>query len=194
MSTSFNTGSDTGTKYYIVDTTTGTFDYFARIDNSSDALTFVWHPLGKTLYYRYPSGTQWLVYDPATHTQRLLGDLPGGVWSRDGRYRAQGFALPPDQVQDRRDAGQSIPSIRVWDSVSGLTRLYCTPALLRLLRHALYWSPDNRYLAYIIPLDTGEETMSVPYATIYLLDTQSGNVTELPVNAAQIITWTEDAR
>ena len=185
------TGSGVGNKYYIYDRATQNVDYFARL--TSGEMTFVWHPMGKALYYQYPDNGDWFVYDPATHEHHVFGALPNGGWSRDGRYTVQTYFLDSNQAQDRRDAGQPIPSLQIWDSESGLARLYCTPPNSQS-SNAFYWSPDNRYLAMVAPLPTNtDESFSISYATIYILDTQTGSVTELPVNASQIITWTEDA-
>ncbi len=125
--TSFNSGSSgTGYKYYIYDRATGEADYFARLVNAEELL-IQWHPLGKALYYRYTTDETWYVYDPQTHQHRVLGSFPDGQWSRDGRYRVGAFRLPFEENEARRLAGQPIPTLRVWDSETGLMRHYCVP-------------------------------------------------------------------
>ncbi len=105
--TSFNTGRTTGYKYYIVNQDTGVEDYFARLaDYPVGEMTFVWHPLGTSLYYRYPFEDQWFIYDPATSQHRVLGELPDGVWSPDGRYRADWYWVSAEERAAREGALQ----------------------------------------------------------------------------------------
>src|SRR5690606_7229427 len=115
-----------GYKYYIYDRATGEADYFARLVNN-ESLRVSWHPLGKALYYRYPTDETWYVYDPQTRQHRVLGILPGGQLSRDGRYRVEAFRRSCEENEARRLAGQPIPNLRVWDSETGLMRHYCVP-------------------------------------------------------------------
>ncbi|NDJ76938.1 MAG: hypothetical protein GYB65_11840, partial [Chloroflexi bacterium] len=193
--TSFNTGRSTGYKYYIVDRDTGAVDYFARLAaDSGNDLSTTWHPLGWALYYRY-SGTasdEWYVFDTQTREHRLLGVLPGGDWSRDGRYRVDWYSMPSDQREERQEAGLPIPKITIWDSQTGLMRRYCIPQTEdRTYSGPLYWSPDSRYLAFTISLPADDNSpLARPHTLV--LDTETGTVTELSFDIVDIFVWTDD--
>ncbi len=193
MRTSFPTGNGIGYKYYIVDRSTGAVDYFARVnDLALGDMTFEWHPFGGVLYYHYPGEGDWFIYNPATSEHRVLGALPGGVWSREGRYRGDFFALPQEELEERQEAGLPIPNFRIWDSETGLTRRYCIPLETWHLTYAQWhWSPDSRYVAFPAgPLNQGEVAMD--HFTIVVLDTQTGSVTDLAADTPNIIVWTQE--
>ncbi len=190
VSTSFNTGSGTGYRFYIYDSETGEALYFARFADPRGVEAF-WHPLGTLLFYRFSGFEDWYVFDPALREHRLLGNLPNGQLSRDGRYWVSSFALPFDAAQARLDAGQPVPGLQIWDSATGLTRRYCFPGTAGFGSTPLYWSPDNRYLAFRLelPQEAGGE---VSRRRTYILDTASGYVTELTFDISGIVIWTQD--
>lgn len=188
--TPFSTGLGIGYKYYLYDTAEGTVDYFARLDDGSSP-EFLWHPLGTALYYHYPGAVDWYVFDVTTRQHRLLGELPDGTWSRDGRYRVSWYLPAPEEIEDRQEAGQPIPKLRLWDSQTGLIRYYCVPGTGDVyLESAVYWSPDNRYLAFqaVMPDDYNAE---VYRPRTLILDTETGSVTQLSFDINRIIVWTE---
>jgi hypothetical protein len=190
VATQFNAGSSVGQKFYIYDRETGVADYFARL-TGGESLEYVWHPLGRELYYRYPSDMDWYSFDAETREHRLLGELPSGQWSRDGRYRVRWFNLTTEAMDDREKEGLPFPKLSIWDSETGLTRQYCIPQTERAsIETRLLWSPDSRYLAFlmVLPADQGQEVFR-PRALI--LDTETGSVTELTFDINQMIVWME---
>lgn len=195
--TPFNTGTGTGYKYYIYDTLTGEADYFARLASPfNNELSAVWHPLGDALYYRLPNAEDWFVYDVTADEHRIFGELPGGVWSRDGRYRVSSYTLPQDEAVERLENDLPIPNISVWDRETGLTRYYCAPRGGWFSAEQFNWSPDNRYVAFVSPAAPSAEdfeTFALSYATVYVLDTQTGVVIEYPANVGSITVWTTEA-
>jgi hypothetical protein len=191
--TSFPTGSVIGYKYYIADRDTEAVDYFARLnDLSFGDMTFEWHPSGSALYYHYPGAGDWFIYDPATREHHVLGNLPGGVWSREGRYRGDFFTLPDEEFQERKDAGLPIPNFTIWDSDTGLIRRYCLPLETWQLTYAPWqWSPDSRYIAFPAgPLNQDE--VAIDHFTLLVMDTQTGYVTDLAADTPHIIAWTQE--
>ncbi|HEX3050407.1 MAG TPA: hypothetical protein VHP83_07120 [Aggregatilineaceae bacterium] len=184
LRTGFNTGSGIGYKYYIYN---GTIEYFARL--SEGELTIEWHPLGKALYYRYPDADDWYIYDPATREHRLLGDLPGGTWSRDGRYRVSWYVPSDEEYRAYVKTGTPLPKLSVWDSETGLIRRYAIPDTAdAMFDTALYWSPDSRYLAFSLTLPADMQYEVYRPRTL-VLDTQTGSVTELSMDVSQILLW-----
>ncbi|NDJ60063.1 MAG: WD40 repeat domain-containing protein [Chloroflexi bacterium] len=188
----FSTGHNQGFNYYIYDRETEAFDHFARLaEFNNNTLDFTWHPVGRFFYYRYPDNSDWFVFDVEARAHRLLGDLPSGEWSRDGRYRARWFSLPSEAIEARAEMGLQSPSIAVWDSETGLTRRYCVPGTNpQVSGTTLLWSPDNRYLAFQHSLraDTGSE---VARPRTFVLDRATGAVTELTFDAAGLLGWAE---
>jgi hypothetical protein len=207
--------STSGAKYYIYDRQTNSADYFARVDNGS--LTAFWHPLGRALYYRFPDGKTWYIFDPVTRQHRVFGDAePSGYWSRDARYTVNWYTPPDKERVARLAAQQRLPKISVWDSVSGLTRLYCIPETGQTAYNTSFiWSPDNRYLVFTIQLPAEGDvfpqpttTPDVPRATptpvslevqyqrqgprTVVLDTQTGSVTVLSKEVPNVTLWTEN--
>lgn len=216
-----STPYESGGKYYIYDRATGIADYFARVDRGQ--LDYFWHPTGRFLYYRYPDQVdRWYVFDAETRQHALLGEsLPfqNGIWSRDGRYSVSWFSLPSQEAKERLIAGQLLPKINIWDSETGQNRRYCLPETGQRTYDgtAFTWSPDNRYLAFIIdlpisgdfyptptttpdiPMPTATATV-VPLETQYqyqfprtvVLDTQTGSVTVINQQISHVILWTDD--
>ncbi|MBZ0283804.1 MAG: hypothetical protein K8L97_23910, partial [Anaerolineae bacterium] len=203
-------------KYYIYDRQTNTATYFARVNGG---LNYQWHPLGESLYYQYPSDQRWYRFDPATGKHEIMGDLPEGLWSRDGRYRVRWTALDEDEYLRRVENHQLLPKISIWDSQTGLIRRYCIPETgTQPFGDAFLWSPDNRYIVFRIPLPIEGDTFPVlytptpqdptptplptatpiPLETQYqyqkprtmVLDTQTGYITILTDELAAPIIWT----
>jgi hypothetical protein len=191
--TGFDTGSGQGYKYYLYDRATNTADYFARLAGpGSNSLDVTWHPLGTALYYRYPDSQNWYIFDPVSRKHHLLGTLPGGIWSREGRFRAEWFSLPDEERQARQEANQPLLKLSVWDTQTGLIRRYCLPDTedRTLDGETLYWSPDSRFLAFSFVLPKDADYESAPRRT-FVLDTQTGAMTELTTEVASIIVWTD---
>jgi hypothetical protein len=193
--TSFNNGRGIGYKYYLAERDSGAVEYFARLnDLSFGDMLFEWHPLGTALYYHYPGEGDWFIYDAATREHRVLGDLPGGQWSREGRYRGDLFSLPQEEFEAREEAGLPMPNFTIWDSETGLIRRYCIPLETWMLAYAPWqWSPDSHYIVLPVgPLNQGE--VATDHFTLAVLDTQTGYVTELPADTPTIVVWTQEAR
>ena len=200
--TSFSVGDGSiGYKYYMVDADTGDAEYFARlVGRGTGEMQTVWHPLGHSLYYRYPGVDEWHIYDATTREHRLLGELPSGSWSRDGRYLITWFSLPGEEREERREEGLPLPNIRIWDSATGLTRTYCVPQTYGgSFSSPFTWSPDNRYVLFLLTLpdeaarDTDRGSRSVVRPHTLILDTQSGNVTDAGFDVTNVIAWMTDA-
>ena len=188
---SFTGARSTGYKYYIYDRDTNTAEYFARLvdESRNEIVETIWHPLGKALYYRYPDTKEWYVYDVATRQHYILGDLPGGTWSRDGRYRVDWFTLPNEEREARKEAELPPIRLRVWDSETGLIRQYCIPETEQVsISVPFYWSPDNRYLVFQTALDFESDETARPHTLV--LDTQTGTITELTFDVTRIEVWT----
>ncbi len=210
-------GNGVGTKYYLYDQQTKTADYFARVEGSG--LNFQWHPLGKALYYQYPTDARWYQFDPMTGKHEVMGaPLPDGMWSRDGRFRVQWTTLSDLEYRERIEKHERLPKISVWDSVTGLTRRYCIPQSgLNNSGGAFLWSPDNRYLTFRMslppegdtwpqlytptpqdPTPTPQPTATpIPLETQYqyqsartlVLDTQTGSVTIVSDQIGDPVVW-----
>ena len=194
--TAFNTGYGTGYKYYIYDRETEEALYFARLSDERDVsigIESFWHPLRDVLYYRYPFGEhdEWYIFDTVTRAHYFLGELPGGTWSRDGRYRIQTYSLPFEDEDERIEADLPIHRISIWDREDGLTRRYCVPNFVDdyLPQHTeFYWSLDSRYVAFLVQLPDDFGNEAVPTRT-WVLDTHSGYITEISTQAQSIIVW-----
>jgi hypothetical protein len=190
VSTSFNAGLTVGYKFYIYDRETGTADYFARVDDGG-FLEWEWHPLGTALYYRYPNSADWYIFDTQTRQHRLLGELPGGQWSRDGRYRVRWASLPLEEIETRLFEDRPLTKLTVWDSQTGQTRRYCIPQTgTGGIETVLYWSPNSRYLAFLLTLPA-DQNREVARPRTLILDTETGSVTQLSFNIGQILVWLE---
>jgi hypothetical protein len=155
-------------------------------------MEFNWHPFGKLLYYRYPNNPVWYAFLPETEQFVVMGDyLPGGELSRDARYRINSYFFPSEEREERMEAGTPIPNLQVWDSETGATRLYCVPHFEGVSING-EWSPDGRYWIFqdYLPEDTNYP--SPPFRT-FVLDVQTGSVTEISQLAGEIILWMEES-
>lgn len=171
-----STDSGAGQKYYMYDRQTDTTTYFARVNGS---LSYQWHPLGESLYYQYPSDARWYRFDPATGQHEIMGELPDGLWSRDGRYRVRWSALDGDEYINRVENHELLPKISIWDSQTALIRRYCIPETgMQNFGEAFLWSPDNRYIAFRISLPMDGDT----FPTLYTPTPQDPTPTPLPTS------------
>lgn len=182
VTTSFSTGIQAGSKYYIYNTETGAYSYFARVADEP-GLSFEWHPQGDRLFYAYytPSSEPvvWYQYTAADDTHYLLENLPSGEWSQDGRY-----AAAPSPRQQR--------SITVWDSHTGLTRRYCLPETEAApYQGPIRWSPDSRYLALLtyLPKDRNVEGIG---QHLLVLDIETGAVVDLTTGFTTLVDWSRE--
>lgn len=205
--TYFNTGTGTGLRYYLVDRDAETIEYFARVVNSN--ISFEWNRQGDLLYYHLPDAENWFVYDVDARQYQVLGEtLPSGTRSRDGRYIADWFSINFDDW-----TGGQLPKLSIWDSETNSTRTYCLPETgFDGISSAIYWSPDNRYIAYRalpnrrgddvltptavttntptpIPTLSLEEQYDAQFYRIYVIDLQSGEVVAINDSNGDPILW-----
>jgi len=180
---SFNTLGGTGYKYYLINRTTGTVDYFARLsDPSNNYISHEWHPSGDTLYYYLPGINDVFVYNVAERTHSRMDFLPDGIWSPDGRYRAAwAHDLTSDELEDRLDADESIPVLRIWDRETGEFRYLCIPGIegTNYPSTTPVWSPDGRYMfmRFVVPDEGGR--LETARARTFILDTETDSLTEI---------------
>jgi hypothetical protein len=186
----FNTGVGEGYRYFLYDRETGETQYLARQDAYSGGISIEWNPTGGFMYYTIPYHTDWYVYDVAMHEHRVLGELPRGAWSRDGRWRVSNYTPSNEEYTARFEAGQPIPNLSIWDSVTGLMRRYCVPDVYGMDGVGLYWSPDSRYLAFSTYL-ISDGNIEAPRPRTLMLDTETGSITELTYEIDQIVLWSE---
>lgn len=207
-----------GSKYYLYDPTTEAVDYFARIDRGS--LDNFWHPNGLYLYYYHPQEKLWYRYDATSREHHLYSEnLPGGVWSRDARYRADWITISESAQDEIIANGDLPPKLAIWDSYTGASRSYCLPQTGRDSYEGtqLFWSPDNRYVAFTIFLPPGGDAFPQPTATpqpytpaptpspvpiadqytysqpyTIILNVESGSATIISNTARAIVLWIED--
>lgn len=178
--TTFSTGIGPGYKYYLYNTVTGEYTYFARVADEPPLQAF-WQPLGDRLFYAYPplnirERLIWYQIDAATGTNRLLDRLPSGTWSNEGRYRAYSTNL-------------NTQHIAVWDSHTGLTRTYCIPESgARIYSGEFIWSPDSRYLALRAPLPKDENTEGVGQHLL-ILDIETGEIVDVTTGIQPLVVW-----
>ncbi|MEO0564910.1 MAG: hypothetical protein AAF125_22585, partial [Chloroflexota bacterium] len=142
------------TRFYLVNEAAGIVDYFAR-PAGPDGLQYQWRPDGKAFYYTEPGTGTWYAFDTdtaqhriETAQHRLLGSLPGRVWSRDARLRAGTYTAEPVEAAQRRTAGIPLLRFAVWDADTDALRRYCLDGLASLNDGALVWSPDGRYITF----------------------------------------------
>ncbi len=110
---------------------------------------------------------------------RLLGNLTGGTWSNDGRYRA--FST------NRR-----AQPVAVWDSQTGLARTYCIPQTgARLYEGKFTWSPDNHYLALQAPLPEDENEEGVGRHML-ILNIETGEIVDLTSGVGDLMVWSQE--
>jgi hypothetical protein len=191
--TSFNTGRGEGYRYFLYDREDESFTYFSRLgDTPAGEMDFNWHPFGKVLYYRYPDNPLWYAFLPESEQFVVMGEeLPSGSYSRDARYRIDNYSFPSEERQARRDAGIPIPNLQIWDSETGATRLYCVPHF-QSIQSSGDWSPDGRYWIFQGVLPDDDNYPDAPERT-FVLDVQTGSVTEISQLAGDIILWMEES-
>ncbi len=189
LSVSFNAGYHPGWRYYLYNTETDELNYFARVTDPNQ-LSLIWRPDGKIMYYSYPDSDAWFAYDYAEDRHWIIGDLPIGDWSRDGRYRLTWGLPDAGEVNERLANDQPIPNLSIWDSDTGLTRRYCVPGTSEMQFSAqFFWSPDSRYLAFLATLP-GDVVDDIPRQRTLILDTETGSIAELSRDVNRIILWT----
>lgn len=164
---------------------TGEGSLFAR----AASIDFMWRPDGGLLFYILPDGLTY-TFDPAANTHRVLGrnqPFNAGIFSPDGRLQARWIDPSRDAVDITRTllSGALPPKLVVWDTVSNTVQRFCLPETGTITYgDNLIWSPDSRYLAFIIglPLDgdfvptpTTTPTRNPPTATPVPLDAQYDN-------------------
>jgi hypothetical protein len=210
-----------GAKYYLYDKTTGEYQYFARDEFAS--LNASWHPTGRALFYTHPQdpNVTYFFNTATTEHGRLSAGLPSGTWSRDGRYRADWYQMPSHEYQARITNGELPDKLVIWDSVTGMYRTYCLPESGlggTFYGTPLSWSPDNRYLAFIVTLPPDGDVFTTPmpqyptpgtatptitpvpleaqyqygFPRTLILDTQTGNVVIASDEVSSILLWTDD--
>lgn len=207
LSIPFNAGYTQGWRYYLYDTVTGELDYFARVSEGTP-LTMRWSPSGDAMYYQFPGTSLWYVYRAEDNQHWILGDLPSGDWSRDGRYRLAWYvpsandltAAPTATITPTLTTGAVltpqpeplVPTLHIWDNQTGLTRHYCIPGSGRnvVVVDTLLWSPDSRYLAFNVSLPD-DRVDDIPRLRTVILDLETGSVTQLSLNIGRLILWME---
>lgn len=187
----FNTASGAGSRYFIYDREDRDYTYFGRLSDVAEngAITFDWHPLGQILYYNFPDDEQSYAFIPETETFIVYGDVPGGQWSHDARSKAYEIFIDAEELEELLEVEQPVPNIEIWDSETGLRRQYCVPGFEEIrIQTQLFWSPDNRYIAFRTILSDERGLPDAPERT-FILDTQSGSVSEISDIARSIIIW-----
>ena len=201
-----------GTRFYLRDTATGQSELLAQ-----GSLYAEWQPAGRFLYYA-ANRTVYL-YDTLTHQSGKLGvTIPGGTWSPDGHLRADWTNISGSDAIKQFAQGQLPPRLQVWDADTGLLRTYCIPELSNRDPSGvpIFWSPDSRYLAFVLTLPVGGDIVPtptfavspetppatntpIPIQTQYeyqfprtiVLDTTTGNAVILSTEASAITEWIE---
>ncbi len=86
-----------------------------------------------------------------------------------------------------------IPKLRVWDSETGLSRLYCVPGTSVIspdIVSGFIWSPDNRYVAFQAFLQSNRQTQAeTARPSWYILDTATGSLTDIGFDIERIDLW-----
>jgi WD40 repeat protein len=178
-----------GIKLYLYDLRTGDYDYFLRADDGN--LFHEWSPDGRYLYYRLATSPAQFVYDTASGQHRRMRDLPGGTWSRDGRYRINWGGSTPDEYQAQLAARELPFKITLWDSQTDTFRRYCLPesGIGLAAGSPFFWSPDGRYVAFslqlppegdVFPVPTPEMGIITPQANDPFFATQTPSIDMLP--------------
>lgn len=191
LSLGFNAGYQRGWRYFLYNTVTNELDYFARVATDLE-LNTTWSASGEYFYYSLPGTSEWYVFEPATYQHRIIGTLPPGHWTRDGQSRYRWYTPHENEVVERRENDQPIPHLRIWDSQTGITHQYCIPNTENTFLDEIQpiFSPDGRYMAFIIFLD-GDVVDDLPRARTLILDLETGKLTELSRDLSRLIVWTE---
>jgi hypothetical protein len=198
-----------GTRYYLRDMATGESEIFAQGD-----LYTTWQPSGRFMYYE-SRGIDFF-YDAQTGQHSRIDTLPEGVWSPNGRLRANWTYVRNDEIVQTLMQGELPPRLQVWDSETGVLRTYCLPETngIDFSGTPLVWSPDSRYIAFTINLPVGGDIVPtptfaispeapiptatpIPLETQYdyqfprtiLLDTESGSLTIVSTEISAIQRW-----
>ncbi len=179
----YTTGTGVGHEYFLYNIDTGEWSVLAR--ETRGQMSFSWHALGDRLYYTYPGFTDslfrslWFQYTVSTGEHALLGLLPDGLWSPDGRYRIT-------------STDSRLYPISIWDSQTGLTRQYCLPETgTRLYDGGFFWSPDSQYVALRAPLPKDEAQEGVGQHVI-VLDVLNGTMTDVTTGFGPLFMWAPD--
>jgi len=191
VSTPIRLPEGTGYRYYLVNRDDGTVEYFAGV-GANETIEFSWHPFGDWLMYSVPNAPYAYRFDPNTRDHRALDFSVHGSYSRDGRMRLGAFYLDYEPLQARIETGAAIPTLRLQDDATGVVRLYCAPAEWRDFQDTA-WSEDGRYLALRAALPGNQSEQSQAYLTVYILDTETGEVVDMGVNMTGFFAWTADA-
>ncbi|GAB4508434.1 MAG: hypothetical protein OHK0046_00790 [Anaerolineae bacterium] len=178
--TTYSTGIGPGYKYYLYNTETREYIFFARIGDNTGQLTVNWSALGEAMYYFYPtlSGASpvWYKVDMATLEGRLLQSLRTGKRSNDGRFVAY-------------STSSRTQPFAIYDWETGLTRTYCIPETgARTFSGTITWSPDNRYVALQTRLPKDEDVEGVGQHTL-ILDVETGYVVDLTTGVGNLVDW-----
>lgn len=151
-------------KYYLYDLRTDTYVYLMR--SSLDSQAVEWSPNGRYLYYRLEDDSNYASFDTQSGEQHFIGTKPMARWSPDGRYIAQ-------WIDDAADiALRELPfRLQIWDSETGSYRRYCIPqsGLTYNIGHHLIWSPDSRYVAFMIRLPPHGDVFPEPTPEVGVL-------------------------
>jgi len=191
----FSSSVDEGFRYFIYDRLDEEYIYFARMPevNLNGTLSFEWHPLGDFLFYNYPGDENTYAFNTETEEFTIYGDFPFGTWSRDAGSKVYEIVVPDDEREDLIEAGDPVPHIVVWDANTGARTEYCVPGFEEAILSADFiWSPDNRYIAFRNVLPDERGVSAAPVRT-FILDTQTGSITEISNLARNHIVWIEEA-
>lgn len=185
LSVAFDTGTQEGWRYYLLNTGTGESSYFARVDTGRP-LTIRWTPDGSSMFYQVEQDDSTYLFRPQEQSHWRLGlgfyPLDSGVWSRDARYQARWIL---------RDTPTLETLLQVWDSQTGSLREYCVPDLVQVgQEQALFWSVDGGYVVFLGALK-GDSIDEIPQMRTLVLDLQTGSVTEISRTVERLILWTE---
>ncbi len=190
----FTSSEGSGRRYFIYDRQDEEYRYFGRVSDYLDngEMNFRWHPSGDSLYYSYPDDNQMYAFSPETESFMQSGNIPGGIWSRDAHAIVYDYFTPGDEREDLIEAGEPVPNIEIWNRESGLRRQYCVPGFEESGIQADYlWSPDSRYLAFRTVLREESQFENAP-ARSFVLDTETGSVTEISTLAGTLTIWIEE--
>ena len=139
-----------GARYYLRDTVSGATTLIGQ-----DITPWGWQqPAGRFFYYRSSDNVIYQ-YDSLTQTfGRLTDGMPMiGTWSPNGHLLARPVQISDQEIGEALMQGDLPPRIEVWNSDTGLTYTYCLPELSKAsLDDSLTWSPDSRYLAFVVNL------------------------------------------
>lgn len=190
----FTTSVDEGLRFFIYDYVDEEYIYFARSPevNLNGAMSFEWHPQGEFLFYSYPGDENTYAFNTATEEFTLYGDIAPGRWSRDGAAKVYETSVSQQEREDLIEAGEPVPHITVWNANTGLRTEYCVPGFEEeIISSEFMWSPDNRYITFRSVLPDERGLPDAPVRT-FILDTQTGSITEISDLAPSPIVWLEE--